>query len=189
MIRRRVLSGGLGALLLLPLLGAGTSKSADSPAPEPLSLLRLDTASGETQLVAKGESLPRSAEVIFEVHVTEGDYLYLLQTNSRGLEILLPATGLVWMRPDGPTRVIPLGPNARPGDAAPQAWNSDQSGATEFVLVSAAAPRDVPSDARVASLELFLLPPPYVKGPAAAPARVLARFPVTWLDSDEEPTP
>jgi len=183
-----VASAGAGWTILC-LLGTLGPKPVHGDEPEPsgneLQLILLDEATGKTRPVAEGATLPRSAGVVFAVDGGKNDYLYLLQQGSRGLEVLYPPTGLIWMHPGQASRVVPFGPNTRPEDEPETSWNADQSGTAEFILVSAPSPRDVPSDGRVHSLDRFLKPPPYVRGPAAGPAEVVSRVTATWLDSDE----
>jgi hypothetical protein len=138
-------------------------------------------------VVLDGGTLPRSAEVVFEVRARSGgDYLYLLQRRGEGLHVLLPGNGLVWMKPSGLSRVAPRAPEASATEEASRTWNADQTGELEFILVAATAPRDIPSDGHIPSLELFLMPPPFVHGAAAEAATVLARSRVLWLEDDPD---
>jgi len=183
-VARRTFFGLAAALLLYAPTGA-------LPAPEtPVSTLRLlqiSTTQDEPQVVLDGGTLPRSAEVVFEVSARSGgDYLYLLQRRGDGLHVLLPGNGLVWMKPPGLSRVAPRAPEASATEEASSTWNADQTGELEFILVAATAPRDIPSDGHIPSLELFLMSPPFVRGAAAEPATVLARSHVLWLEDDQE---
>jgi len=170
-------------LVLIPTL----SQALDEAPPSSLRLLLVSGEQAEPQPIPNGATLPRSAEVVFEVFAQSGvDYLYLLQQQGDGLQVLLPTNGLVWMRPSGTSRVAPRAPDASAEEAASSTWSADQTGELEFILVAAKAPRDVPSDGRISSLERFLLPPPFVRGPAASPATVLARRSVLWLEDDPD---
>lgn len=176
---------GLAAALILC---APTEALSAPDAPEStLRLLLVSDAEDEFQKVLDGGTLPRSAEVVFEVNARSGgDYLYLLQGRGDGLHVLFPGNGLVWMKPSGTSMVAPRAPEASATGEASRTWNADQTGALEFILVAATAPRDIPSDGHIPSLELFLLPPPFVRGAAAEAASVLARRHVLWLEDDPE---
>jgi hypothetical protein len=176
---------GLTAALLLY---APTGALAAPETPEStLRLLQVNDAQDEPQVVLDGGTLPRSAEVIFEVSARSGgDYLYLLQRRAEGLHVLLPGNGLVWMKPSGLSRVAPRAPEASATGEASKTWNADQTGELEFILVAATAPRDIPSDGHIPSLQLFLMPPPFVRGAVAETATVLARSRVLWLEDDPD---
>jgi len=164
---------------------------ASSASPEePQSSLRLlQVINGLQQLrpVNSGDSLPRSAEVIFEVRAEEGaDYLYLLERRNDEVHVLLPESGLAWMRPSATSLATPRAPEATATEVMASSWNADRTGELEFLLVAATVPRDVPSDSRVRSVEQFLLPPPFVSGPAADQGKILARTRVNWLEEDPD---
>jgi hypothetical protein len=176
----------------IPLLGflfgapLPTSAAPDEPQSS-LRLLQIIDGLELPQPVANGGSLPRSAEVVFEVRAEQGaDYLYLLERRSDGVHVLLPESGLVWMRPKTTSLATPRAPEATATEALARSWNADRTGELEFLLVAATAPRDVPSDSRVPSVEQFLLPPPFVRGAAATPATVLATARISWLERDPD---
>jgi hypothetical protein len=173
------------ALLLFAgfLLSGGSLASADTPEESSLQVVRLDKDQPEP--LESGATIPRSAEVAFDVRAHgEGDYLYLIQRREDDIRILMPATGLGWLKPESTSRVVPIGPHASSASPASPGWNADQTGLLEFLLVASVSPRDVPSDSRIESLERFLLPPPFVRGELARPARVIASFRVNWLEQD-----
>ena len=172
--------------LLLTFLPFAAAEEA-SPDESSLRLLRVDEPGGEKQAVKEGGTLPRAAQVVFEVNArTGGDYLYLLQQRGDELRILLPAAGLGWVKAEGAESVVPPAPDARDPGTAATSWTADHTGALNFILVAAQSPRAVPSDGHLDSLERFLLPPPYVTGAAAAPAQVIARTSVEWLEGVED---
>jgi len=165
------------------LLSDTTLASEDRVEESSLHLVRVDGEQAEQ--LKSGATIPRSAEVAFDVRAHEGgDYLYLIQRRDKDLRILMPATGLGWLKPKGTSRVVPLGPHASSASPVSSGWNADQTGLLEFILVASVSPRDVPSDSRIESLERFLLPPPFVRGELARPAEVIARFRVNWLEDD-----
>lgn len=174
--------------LLAILLGAPLPSSAAPEEPQSsLRLLQVIEGLDRPQPVTNGASLPRSAEVVFEVTAEDGaDYLYLLERRNDEVHVLLPESGLVWMRPKTTSLATPRAPEATATEALARSWNADRTGELEFLLVAAVVPRDVPSDGSVPSLEQFLLPPPFVRGPAATPARVVARAQVNWLERDPD---
>jgi len=138
--------------------------------------------------IATGATVERSTEIVFGYEASGADYLYLLQRGGGSLTVLYPPSGLAWLNADAGTgRVTPSDPSSRPEDAALPAWNPEHSGELEFILVAAPAPRDVAPDAQTSSVETFLLPPPYVTGPAAGMAVVLDRVTVTFADGATAP--
>jgi len=151
-----------------------------------LRLVRTDLSTDSSVKVPPNTSLPRSAEIYFEVETHwKGSYLYLLQKSGGTLQILSPATGLVWLnRPQEIVRVVPRGSNEDAQSPAGLSWNADQTGALDFILVGTEAPRDVPSDSQVSSLERFLAPPPFLKGPLTQPGVVLETVRVVWQAED-----
>lgn len=131
--------------------------------------------------VQDGEALPPGAGVVFDAEVDGASYLYLLLVREgEDATILWPPNAQVWMRRPGKMRVVPQPPTARPDDVPAETWTPEQGGPAEFVLVASPAPRATAQDSRTPSLEAFLLPPPYVRGPLAGHAVVLARMKVTF---------
>ncbi len=148
-----------------------------------LRLIDVTNESSPLQPLADGSEVPSSTRAYFEVRTpSDGGYLYLLQKSAGSLQVLSPATGLVWMNRPGETmRVVPSTGQTNNAGEQPTSWSPEQSGELEFILVIAPAPRDVPSDTRVTTLDEFLAPPPFVRGPLAAPAQVLSRLTLVWL--------
>ena len=135
----------------------------------------------EGKPIEDGSVVDRGQEVMFRVESHGAPYLYLLRkSNEDALEVLWPPTGLIWMATADSQTIIPQAPSIRAGDEHSPSWNPEGSGPSKFLLVGAGAPRDVPQDGRTASLERFLLPPAFVKGPTARAAVVLAQTSVTW---------
>jgi len=156
---------------------------AEDRGPETQGSLTVLASDGKT--IEDGSIVDRGQEVMFRVETRGTPYLYLLRkSNEEALEVLWPPTGLIWMATPEAQTIIPQAPSIRAGDEHSPSWNPESAGPSEFLLVGAGAPRDVPQDGRTASLERFLLPPAFVRGPAARAAVVLARTSVTW-EQDE----
>jgi hypothetical protein len=178
--------------LALGLLLTGAVASALAPPPSPadpgplLRLVRAGAPSGAAALpdgarVAQGEPLA------FEVGAgTEPPpWLYLLSQSADGaLRLLFPTPGGAWPGAPGLHRIVPW-PASQSLDApAPASWTSEAPGRVEYLLIGAPVPRDVSPGHAPANLETFLAPPPYVAGPASAPATVLARRTIEWTAED-----
>jgi hypothetical protein len=137
------------------------------------------------QLLEDNATVASGTEIVFGYDVSGADYLYLLQRGGgETLTLLYPASGLAWLSAEsGVGQVTPADPNARFGDEPVAPWSPQQGGELEFILIASPTPRDVASDAKT-SEAVFLLPPPYVKGPAAGVAKVLDRVTITFADDE-----
>ena len=171
----------IGLALAILLVGAiALAEKGDGFAPT--GELRILTWPDEAA-VAEGAELGPQAPLVFDVESIGADYLYLVQLpEGAPPRVLAPQTGLAWMAKPGVTRVIPQPPSARLEDAPEPAWRSETGGPSEFVLVAAPAPRDVPPDSHITSLDDFCAPIPFLQGPAAGPAVVIARRSVTFSE-------
>jgi len=184
---KRVLSSSVivASLLavLLPLDSTQVVRGAESGPKSSLRVIDVTNESRPPRALSDGSEVPASTRAYFEVRApSTSGYLYLLQKSAGSLQVLSPATGLVWMnRPGEAMRVVPSTSQTNDDQEPPRSWSPEQTGQLEFILVSAPAPRDVPSDTRVTTLEEFLAPPPFVRGPLATPGRVLSRLTLVWL--------
>ena len=168
---------------LIAMASTQVVRGAEPPPETSLRLIDVTDESSPPRSLSNGSKVPNSTRAYFEVRTpTEEGYLYLLQRSAGSLQILSPATGLVWMNRPGETmRVVPSTGQTNEAGEEPTSWSPEQSGELEFILVIAPAPRDVPSDTRVTTLDEFLAPPPFVRGPLAAPAQVLSRLTLVWF--------
>ena len=185
-MKQTLASSTFVACLLATLLAMGSAqivRGAAPPTEASLQLIDVTDESSPPRALSDGSKVPGFTRVYFEVRVpSQGGYLYLLQKSAGSLQVLRPATGLVWMNRPGETmRVVPSSGQTNDDGDQPASWSPEQSGELEFILVRAPAPRDVPSDTRVTTLDEFLAPPPFVRGPLAAPAKILSRLTLVWL--------
>lgn|GEM_PF-5598566 len=148
--------------------------------PASLSLERVDEAGEAIGPVEDAATLGRGDQVRFVTETDPGLYLYLLQTTARGTNVVWPGTGDVWVSRAGRRTLIPRPPNHRDETAPLTGWNGEEDGAAEYFLVSAPTPRAVPADSWVPSVDEFLLGPPWLTGPAAAKAAIIAKTRVSW---------
>ena len=168
---------------LLAMSSTQVVRGAEPSTEASLQLIDVTEESSPPRALSDGSEVPGLTRAYFEVRIpSNGGYLYLLQKSAGSLQVLSPATGLVWMNRPGETmRVVPSTGQKNDDGEQPTSWSPEQSGELEFILVRAPAPRDVPSDTRVTTLDEFLAPPPFVRGPLAAPAQVLSRLTLVWL--------
>jgi hypothetical protein len=169
--------------LLLALLWPTAALAAPS-----LGMERVDEAGEPTGAVSAGETLDRGAWVRFVTETEAGLYLYLLQTTDRGTNVVWPATGDVWVSRAGTRPLVPRPPHHRDEAEPLPGWNGDTDGPATYSLIAAPSPRAVPADSWVRSLDEFLLGPPFLAGPAAAKAEVLATFEVSWGERSGPPS-
>lgn len=173
--------------LLLLLLIAGFAPAHASEPAGSLQLELVDAAGAPIRTLTDGEVVDRGALIRFVVEVQDGSYLTLLQRNNRGVAAIHPSTGLVWMAPEGVETLVPQPPFVT-DEERQVGYNGEDDGAAEYLLVVAPAPRPVPSGSFLDELDTFLAGAPYVTGPAAEPAVVVASARMVWGEEQVDPT-
>ena len=185
---RRGGPSGLRWLPLLLLVGCSSGRAAGDALPSAgeLGLELVDEAGAPIRALGDGEVIERGALIRFVVDVERGDYLHLLQRNERGISVLYPSTGLVWMCPAAVEHLVPQPPYLR-DEERQLGFNGEDDGAAEYLLIAAPVPRPVPADSWLPDLATFLTGPPYVQGPATADAVVLDRVTLHWGEHRTDP--
>ena len=158
---------------------------APSAHAEPTGTLTITTTSGRA--LADGVRLEPDELLVFEATGSGQRYLYLIEAAPGSLALIHPPVGSVLPSTEAPSRFVPQPTWLTEEDEERPGWKPEVGGAIEYVLISSPAPRDAPSDARLRSLEQLLLPPPYLAGPSAEPAVVVARRKLQREDEPEEP--
>ncbi len=137
--------------------------------------------------VTPGQHLAPDDQLVFDVSGPPGAYLYLLEQGGGTLSVLHPRAG--WVNPASDTvkRVVPQPTWTTDQDELLPGWTPLSVGPLEYLLVAAPTPRGASADQRLeGGLEQILAPPPFIKGPAGAPATVVARLSVVREEPPEE---
>ena len=133
--------------------------------------------------LSSGDTIAASDALEFVISGSPGAYLYLVASRPDGDHLLQLSPA--WSQPGtGEVDVLVPRPSwLTDADERPTGWTPEAVGAISYVLVAAPVPRGTPGDPRLAGgLPQLLAPPPYVAGPAGAPAVEVARLELTRGD-------